>query len=96
MVSSFFKIPQSSTCVDCLASCKNIIPRFQTLSSPHPLDWPLNPVEETLLQPVLKSFITVFIQYNEGLENKLTRNPLLGFAKSIYYQVIYFHCMGSF
>ena len=64
--------------------------------SPHPLDWPLNPLEETLLQPVLKSFITVFIQYNEGLENKLTRNPLLGFAKCIYYQVIYFHCMGSF
>ena len=41
-------------------------------------------LEETLLQPVLKSFITVFIQYNEGLENKLTRTPLLGLAKSIY------------
>ena len=47
--------------------------------------WSLNPLEETLLQSVLKSFITVFIQYNEGLENKLTRAPLLGLAKSIYY-----------
>ena len=27
----------------------------------HPPDWSLNPLEETLLQPVLKSFITVFI-----------------------------------
>ena len=43
-------------------------------------------IEETLLQPVLKTFITVFIQYNVGLENKLTKTPLLGLAKSIYYQ----------
>ena len=43
-------------------------------------------IEETLLQPVLNSFITVFIQYNEGLENKLTRAPLLGLPKSIYFQ----------
>ena len=42
-------------------------------------------IEETLLQSVLKSFITVFIQCNVGLENKLTRAPLLGLAKSIYY-----------
>ena len=40
--------------------------------------------DETLLQPVLKSFITVFIQYNEELENKLTRTPLLGLAKSVH------------
>ena len=33
---------------------------------------------------MLKSFITVFIII-EGLENKLTRAPLLGLAKSIYY-----------
>ena len=43
-------------------------------------------IEETLLQPVLNSFITVFIQYNEGLENKLTRAQLLGLPKSIYFQ----------
>ena len=30
--------------------------------------------------------------YNEGLENKLTRVPLLGSAKSIYYQL----CTRSF
>ena len=30
------------------------------------------------------SFITVFIQFIVGLENKLTRAPLLGLAKSIY------------
>ena len=39
---------------------------------PHPPNWFLNPLKGTLLQPVLKSFIIVFIQYNEGLENKLT------------------------
>ena len=33
---------------------------------------------------MLKTFVTVFIQYNERLENKLTRAPLLGWAKSIY------------
>ena len=41
-------------------------------------------IEETLLQPVLKSFITVFIQCNAGLENKL-----IGLAKSIYYLISY-------
>ena len=45
--------------------------------------WSLNPLEETLLQSVLKSFIN---QYNEGLENNLTRAPLLGLAKSILYR----------
>ena len=34
---------------------------------------------------MLKSFIAVFIQFNEGLENKLKRAPLLGLAKSLYY-----------
>ena len=48
----------------------------------HPPDWSLNPLEETLLQPVLKSFITVFIIMRE---NTLTRAPLLGLAKSIYH-----------
>jgi len=31
----------------------------------------------------IDSFITVFIQCNVGLENKLIRAPLLGLAKSI-------------
>ena len=39
---------------------------------------------------MLKSFITVFIQYNEGLENKLTRAPLLDLAKSIFIAPITF------
>ena len=30
-------------------------------NSSHPPDWSPNPLEETLLEPVLKSFITVFI-----------------------------------
>ena len=58
-VLSCLKIPLTSMI------CENIVPRFQTspiLPFPsHPLDWSLNPLEETLLRPVLKSFITVFI-----------------------------------
>ena len=50
-------------------------------------DWSLNPLEETLLQSVLKIFITVSIQNNEGLKNNLTRAPLLGLAKSILFLV---------
>ena len=37
------------------------------------------------------SFITVFIQCNVGLENKLIRAPLLGLAKSIYYSWLTSH-----
>ena len=54
-------------------------------SSPPPPELVFQSIEETLLQPVLKSFITVFIQCNVGLENKVIRAPLLGLAKSIYY-----------
>ena len=45
------------------------------------------PLEEILLQPVRKSFVSVFVQniVSRGLENNLTRAPLLGLAKSIYY-----------
>ena len=61
---SCLKILQTSMCVDCFASCENVVPRFQTSSILlfflHPLDWSLNPLKETLLQPVLKSFITAF------------------------------------
>ena len=78
--------------VDRFASCENIVSRFQTSlilpsPSPPPPNWSLNPIEENLLQPLLKSFVTVFIRYNEGLENKLTRAPLLGWTKSTYYRV---------
>ena len=61
--------------------------RPRQLFPPFPPPWSLNPLEEALLQPVLRSFISVFILNNEGLENKLTRAPLLGLAKSIYYRV---------
>ena len=69
--------------VDRFASCEKIVPRFQTRP-------PLTSfsLKETLLQPVLKSFITIFIQYNERLENKLTRALLLGLAKSMCYRLI--------
>ena len=71
-----------------VCSCENIVPWFRLHqffpTSPTP-ELVFQSIEETLLQPVLKTFITVFIQYNEGLENKRTRAPLLGLAKSIYY-----------
>ena len=74
---------------DRLGSCENIPlgsrPR-QFFPSPLPtLQTLLSLLEETLLQPVLKSLITVFILYNKGMENKLTRAPLLGLATTIYY-----------
>ena len=73
-----------------VCSCENIVPRSRLRkffpTSPPP-ELVLQSIEESLLQPVLKTLITVFIQYNEGLENKLTRAPLLGLAKSIYYMV---------
>ena len=68
--------------------CENIVPRFQTwsiLPPSQPPDWSLNYFEENFLQPVLKSFFIVFIQCNEGLENKPTRTLLLGLAKSMYW-----------
>ena len=46
-------------------SCENVVPRFRASSIlPFPLNPPemsLNPPEETLLQPMLKTFIAVFI-----------------------------------
>ena len=46
-------------------SRENVVPWLQTSPilpfPPHSLDWSLNPLEEILLQPVLKSFTTVFI-----------------------------------
>ena len=77
-VLSCLKIPLTS--MRFTASSENSRPRqfFPSL----PIPPPLNPLEETLLQSVLRSFITVFIVTR--LENKLTRAPLLGLAKSIY------------
>ena len=62
-VLSCLKIPL--TRMRFIASCENVVPGFETSPilpfPPHPPDWSLHPLEETLLQPVLKSFITVFI-----------------------------------
>ena len=78
------KIPLTSMCV--VVRTPSPGPDFVNSSPPtHPLNWSFNPSKKLSLQPVLKSFITVFIQCNVGLENKLTRAPLLGLAKSIYY-----------
>ena len=59
------KIPLTSMRIERLASCENFVPRFQTSSilpfRTHTPDWYLNSHEETLLQQVLKSFITIFI-----------------------------------
>ena len=90
MVLDFLQIPLTSMRIDRHASCENIVPRIQTscqlFPPPHPADWSLNPLRETLVQLVLKSFISVFILNNEELENKLTRAPLLGLAKSTCYK----------
>ena len=59
MVLSYLKIPLTSMSIDRFASCDNIVPRFQTRRR-RLVSFPL---EETLLQPVLKSI------NNEGLES---------------------------
>ena len=54
--------PLTSMRVDHFASCENIVPQFQNPSILPPLpDWSLNPLQETLRQPVLESFIIAFI-----------------------------------
>ena len=54
-VISCLKIPLTS--MRFIASCEDVVPRFQTWPilpfAPHPPDWSLNPLEETLLQPEL-------------------------------------------
>ena len=79
------KIPLTSMCVVVRTSSPGFRPRQFFPTSPLP-DLVFHSTDETLLHPVLKSFITVFSQYNEGLEIKLTRAPLLGLAKSIHYK----------
>ena len=91
-VVSCLKISLTSMCVVVRTSSPGsrlrkffILPPFPT--SPPP-ELVFQSIEETLLQPALKSFITVFIQCNVGLENKLIRAPLLGLAKSTYYIIL--------
>ena len=61
--------------------------QFSPLPPPETPELFPNSIEETLLQPVLKSFVTAFIQRNIDLVNKLTRAPLLGLARSILGQI---------
>ena len=78
--------------VDRFTSCENVVSWFQTSSIPlSPLP-PNPPGPEMPLKKIFYSqcFITVFIQYNEGLENKLTRAPLLSLAGFIYYLDVFF------
>ena len=85
-VLSCSKIPLTS--MRFIASCENVVPRFQTspiLSFPPPLpDWSLHPLWRNSSTASAEEFYYSFY-YNEGLENKLTRAPLLGLAKSICY-----------
>ena len=62
------------------------VPDFVNSSPPlHSPNWSFNPLKKLFYSQCWRVFmITVFIQYKEGLENKLTRAPLLGLAKSIY------------
>ena len=60
-----------------------------SLPSPPP-EWSLNPHWKTSSTASAEEFHYSFY-YNEGLENKLTRAPLLGLAKSIYYTALIFH-----
>ena len=69
--------------VDRFASCENIFPRFQTSSILPTLPIPPTGPWRKSSTASAGEFITVFIQSNEGLENKLTRAPLLGLAKSM-------------
>ena len=89
-VLSCLEIPLTSTSVDHFASCENVVPGPQvpdlvnsSLPSPPP-EWSLNPHWKTSSTASAEEFHYSFY-YNEGLENKLTRAPLLGLAKSIYY-----------
>ena len=85
-VLSCLKIPLTS--MRFIASCENVFPRFQTspiLSFPPPLpDWSLHPLWRNSSTASAEEFYYSFY-YNEGLENTLTRAPLLGLTKSIYH-----------
>ena len=85
-VLSCLKIPLTS--MRFIASCENVVPRFQTspiLSfPPPPPDWSLHPLWRNSSTASAEEFYYSFY-YNEELENKLTRALLLGVAKSINY-----------
>ena len=78
--------------VDRFTSCENVVSWFQTSSIPLSPPPPNPPGPEMPLKKIFYSqcFITVFIQYNEGLEKKLTRAPLLSLAGFIYYLNVFF------
>ena len=67
-------------------------PGSRPLQFPCPPPPPNPPGPEMPLKKIFYSqcFITVFIQYNEGLEKKLTRAPLLSLAGFIYYLNVFF------
>ena len=68
-------------------------PGSRPLQFPCPPPPPPNPPgPEMPLKKIFYSqcFIIVFIQYNEGLQNKLTRAPLLSLAGFIYYLNVFF------
>ena len=73
--------------VDHFASCE--IPRFQTSSilhlPPYPLNWFLKSPWRNSSTANAEEFYYSFY-YNKELESKPTIAPLLGLAKSIYYQ----------
>ena len=82
------KIPLTSMRVDCFESCKKIVLRFQASSiSPPPSPAsglvPKSPKRNSSGVSAEQFYYSFY--YNEGLENKLSRTPLLGLAKSIYY-----------
>ena len=83
------KIPLTSMRVDCFESCKKIVLRFQASSIVPP---PPSPASGLVPKSPKRNSSGVSAEqfyysfnYNEGLENKLSRTPLLSLAKSIYY-----------
>ena len=83
-VLSCLKIPLTN--MRFIASCENVVPRFQTSNSflPSPpsglISW--SPGRNSSTASAEECYHSFY--YNEGLENKLTLTPLLGLAKSIY------------
>ena len=86
-VLSCLKIPLTS--MRFIASCENVVPRFQTspiLSFPSPPPPGLvssSPWRNSSTASAEEFYYSFY--YNEELENKLTRALLLGVAKSINY-----------
>ena len=82
-VLSCLKIPLTSMHVDHFESCETILDRFQTPSIfSHSWLVPKSPGRNSSTASAEKFHYSFY--YNERLENKLTRGPLLGLAKYIY------------